>query len=62
MNRAYLLVFIPAILTAVAYILVFRHVGIPIRPFPLIMAIVGFLALIVIVRAYERRKQRARGR
>jgi hypothetical protein len=62
MNRAYLLVFIPAILAGAAYIFVFRYVGIPFRPFPLIMAIVGFLAMIALVRAYERRKQRMRGR
>jgi TRAP-type C4-dicarboxylate transport system permease small subunit len=55
-------VFIPAILAGAAYIFVFRYVGIPFRPFPLIMALVGFLAMIALVRAYERRKQRTRGR
>jgi hypothetical protein len=62
MNRAFLLVFIPAIVTAAAYILVFRSEGIPDRPFPLLMAALGFLAGIALVRAYDRRKQRMRGR
>jgi hypothetical protein len=62
MNRAYLIVFIPAILAAAAYILVFRHEGIPDRPFPLVMAGAVFLAAIALVRAYDRRKKRARGR
>jgi ABC-type spermidine/putrescine transport system permease subunit II len=62
MNRAYLLVFIPAILTGAAYIFVFRYIGVPVRPFPLIMGVVGFLAAIALVRAYDRRKRRARGR
>jgi ABC-type spermidine/putrescine transport system permease subunit II len=62
MNRAYLLVFIPAILAGAAYVFVFRYAGIPFRPFTLIMGIAGFFAAIALVRAYERRKQRARGR
>jgi hypothetical protein len=62
MNRAYLLVFIPAILAGAAYVFVFRHIGVPVRPFPLVMGVVGFLAAIALVRAYDRRKQRAGGR
>jgi hypothetical protein len=62
MNRAYLLVFIPALLTGAAYIFVFRYAGIPVKPFPLIVGAVGFLAVIALVRAYERRKRRARER
>jgi ABC-type spermidine/putrescine transport system permease subunit II len=55
-------VFIPAILAGAAYVFVFRYAGIPFRPFTLIMGIAGFFAAIALVRAYERRKQRARGR
>ena len=62
MNRAFLLVFIPAIVTAAAYIFVFHYEGIPDRPFPLLMAGLGFLAAIALVRAYDRRRQRMRGR
>jgi hypothetical protein len=62
MNRAFLLVFIPAIVTAAAYVFVFHYEGIPDRPFPLLMAALGFLAAIALVRAYDRRKQRMRGR
>ncbi|MGB6432112.1 MAG: hypothetical protein WBF06_16150 [Candidatus Acidiferrales bacterium] len=61
MNRAYLLVFIPAILAGAAYVFVFRYAGIPLHPFPLVMGVVGFLAAIALVRAYDRRKKRARG-
>jgi hypothetical protein len=62
MNRAYLLVFIPAILAGAAYIFVFRHEGIPFGPGPLLMGAAGFLAAILLVRIYERRKHRAGGR
>jgi ABC-type spermidine/putrescine transport system permease subunit II len=62
MNRAYLVVFIPAILAGIAYVFVFRHEGIPFGWGPLVMGAAVFLAAIALVRIYERRKHRAGGR
>jgi len=50
MNRAYLVVFIPAILAGIAYVFVFRHEGIPFGWGPLVMGAAVFLAAIGLVR------------
>lgn len=60
MNRAYLIILIPAMLAGLGYVLVFRHEGIPVKPFPLIMAMVGFIVVTALVHRYQRRKRRAR--
>jgi ABC-type Fe3+ transport system permease subunit len=60
MNRAFLIVLIPAALVGLGYVLVFRHAGIPVRPLPLVMATVGFLIAAGLVHRYQRRKRRAR--
>jgi len=62
MNRAYLVVFIPAILAGAAYVYVFRREGIPFGWGPLILGAAVFLVAIARVRMYERRKHRAGGR
>ena len=61
MNRAFLIVLIPAALVGLGYVFVFRHAGIPLRPIPLAMAALGFLVAVGLVHRYQRRKRRARG-
>jgi len=61
MNRAFLIVLIPAVLVGLGYVFVFRHAGIPLRPIPLVMAALGFLVAVGLVHRYQRRKRRARG-
>jgi ABC-type Fe3+ transport system permease subunit len=60
MNRAFLIILIPAMLAGLGYVLVFRHEGIPVRPFPLVMATAGFIVAAGLVHRYQRRKRRAR--
>jgi len=60
MNRAFLIVLIPAALVGVGYFFVFRHAGIPFRPIPLVMAAVGFAIAVGLVHRYTRRRRRAR--
>ena len=60
MNRAFLIVLIPAVLVGFGYFFVFRHVGIPVRPIPLAMATLGFLVAAGLVHRYQRRKRRVR--
>ncbi len=61
MNRAFLIVVIPALLAAVAYWLIFRHLRIQPSYFRLAGAGLGFLAAIVLVRRYRARKNKRAG-
>jgi len=56
MNRALLIILIPAALVATAYIIVARRVGLPLEPVRLVGAVVAFAAAVVIVRFYLRRR------
>jgi len=56
MNRALLIILIPAVLVATAYIIVARRVGLPLEPVRLVAALVAFAAAVVIVRFYLRRR------
>ncbi len=56
MNRALLIILIPAVLVATAYILVARRAGLPLEPVRLVGALVAFAAAVVIVRFYLRRR------
>ncbi len=56
MNRALLIILIPAVLVATAYIIVARWVGLPLEPVRLVGALVAFAAAVVIVRFYLRRR------
>lgn len=58
MNRAFLIIAIPAALVAAAYVAVARQMGVPLQPIRLVEALVGFLAAVVIVQLYLRRRSR----
>jgi NhaP-type Na+/H+ or K+/H+ antiporter len=55
MNRSFLIILIPAILVATGYVLVIRFIGVQLSYFRFVMAGVGFLALIGMVRLYRKR-------
>jgi hypothetical protein len=59
MNRAFFIILIPAALAGLGYVFVFRHVGIPVKPFPLVMATIGFIVVAAFVNHYQKRKRRA---
>ena len=61
MRRAYLLIVIPALLAGACYFLVFRSVGLTIRPAPFLGAAGGFAAAVFLVRFYRRRHMRRPG-
>lgn len=58
MNRAFLIIAIPAVLVAAGYIFVIRYIGVQLSYFRFVMAGVGFLALIGIVWLYRKRHPR----
>lgn len=61
MNRAFLIVVIPAILAAVAYWIIFRHLQIQPNYLRLAGAVLGFLAAIVLVRRYRAKNAKRAG-
>lgn len=62
MNRAFLIVAVPAILIAAAYLAVAAHLGTRLKPAPFLGAGGGFLLAIGLVYLYRRRKARHRSR
>ena len=62
MRRAYLLIFIPALLVGVCYFVVFHSLGYPIAPGPFLGAAGGIVAAVLLVRHYVHRHARRSGR
>jgi uncharacterized membrane protein len=58
MRRAYFLIAIPAALVGVAYVILLRHIGVQIHGGPFLGMAAAFVAAILIVRHYQRRKAR----
>ena len=56
MNRAYLLIAIPAALVGIAYVVLLRLIGVQIYGAPFLGAPVALLAAILIVRRFHRSK------
>jgi hypothetical protein len=56
LRLAYLLVLLPAAIVGVVYFLVFRSQGMEIFPAPFLGAIAAFVAALLLVRRYQRRK------
>ena len=54
--RAYLLIVLPAAIVGVFYFMIFRGMGIPLRAAPFLGALGGFVAALLLVRRYLRRK------
>jgi hypothetical protein len=62
MRRAYLLIVIPAIVVGIFYFAVFHSLGMAIRPAPFVGAIASFVAALLGVRYFQRRKWKGSGR
>ncbi|HJY87756.1 MAG TPA: hypothetical protein VKE24_13045 [Candidatus Acidoferrales bacterium] len=60
-NRAFLIIFVPAILVAVGYWAVTARLGVRLELTRLVAAGAGFLAAAGVVYLYRRRKARPRG-
>ena len=61
MRRAYFLIAIPAVLVGIAYVILLHYVGVPIHVGPFLGAAAAFLAAVLIVRQYQKRKSRRHG-
>ncbi len=61
MNRAFLIIIVPAIAVAAFYLAVTSHLGIPLKLTRLFVAGGGFLTAVALVYVYRRRKARPRG-
>jgi small neutral amino acid transporter SnatA (MarC family) len=55
MNRAFLIIAIPAVLVATAYFLLAAYAGVQLTYFRIAGGVVGFVAAVYLVRAYQRR-------
>ncbi len=62
MNRAYLIIIIPALFAAAGYIVVATHLGARLSYSRFILAGVAFVAAIAIVHFYRRRRARPSGK
>jgi hypothetical protein len=61
MRRAYFLIAIPAVLVGIAYVILLHYIGVPIHAGPFLGAAAAFLAAVLIVRHYQKRKSRRHG-
>ena len=62
MHRAYLLIILPAVIVGVFYFAVFRSAGMQINAAPFLGAMALFIAALLTVRYFQRRKARRPGR
>jgi len=63
MNRAFLIIAIPAALVAIAYVLLAIYAGVQLTYFRIAGGVAGFAAAVYLVRAYHKRhKSRASSR
>ena len=60
-SRAYLLITLPAAIVGVLYVIVFHMLDMPIRVAPFLGAAGAFLAALLLVRRYQKRKVRRPG-
>ncbi len=58
MNRAFLIIVIPAIFVAAGYLLVIRYIGVELDVFRFLMAALGVVVAVGLVYLYRRRKAR----
>jgi ABC-type spermidine/putrescine transport system permease subunit II len=58
MNRAFLIIVIPALLVAAGYVFVIRYIGVQLTYLRFVMAGLGFIVVIGFVRMYLRRHPR----
>jgi ABC-type spermidine/putrescine transport system permease subunit II len=61
MNRAFLIILVPAIAVGAFYWAVTAHLGLPLKLTRLFLAGGGFLVAVTVVYVYRRRKARAGG-
>ncbi len=61
MRRAYLLIVIPGVVVGIAYVILLHHIGAPIHPAPFLGAAAAFVAAVLMVRYYHKRKSRRHG-
>ena len=61
MRRAYFLIAVPAALVGIGYVVLLRRVGVPVHGAPFLGAAAAFVAAILIVRHYQRRRSRRHG-
>jgi hypothetical protein len=61
MRRAYLLIVVPAIVVGIFYLLVFYEAGMEVKPAPFLGAIGAFVAALLLVRYFQRRKAKRPG-
>ena len=61
MRRAYFLIAIPAVLVGIAYVVLLHYIGVPIHAGPFLGAAAAFIAAVLIVRHFQKRKSRRPG-
>jgi hypothetical protein len=61
MRRAYLLIVVPAAIVGVFYLVVLHWIGAEVQPAPFLGAVGMFVAALLIVRYYQRRKAKRPG-
>ena len=61
MHRGYLLIVLPAVVVGIFYVAVMYYLGAAIRPAPFLGAAGAFVAALLLVRYYQRRKTKRPG-
>ena len=61
MRRAYLLIAIPAAVVGIAYVILLHYMGVPVHVGPFLGAAAAFVAAVLIVRYFQKRKSRRHG-
>ena len=61
MRRAYFLIAIPAGLVGIAYVVLLHYLGVQIHAGPFLGTAAAFVAAVLIVRHYQKRKSQRRG-
>jgi ABC-type Fe3+ transport system permease subunit len=61
MRRAYLLIVIPGVVIGIGYVVLLRYLGLEIHAGPFLGTAAAFIAALLIVRRYQRRKPKRHG-
>lgn len=61
MRRAYFLITVPAVLVGIAYVVLLHYLDVPIHAGPFLGAAAAFIAAVLIVRHFQKRKARRHG-